>query len=434
MMIVLSSKNKLGFVNGSIKQPDDSMPDLLSSWVCGNSIVVSWLLKSVFKEISASIIFSDCATDIWNDLRDRYQQSNGPRVFQLRTDISSFTQNHDSVSTYSPVLRRYGKSWGITNHNVIVANSLVMVSKRFNTTSRMNMSCHFSWGLMNPFLIMAFNVKAPRPQKVVTNSSTTSSYRGFKKERPYCTECKINGHTIDKCYKINGYPPGYRHYYRSSSTNNSQAAVHQLSVTTQESASTTQVAPTFGSFFQTLNSDQCQHLMTLMSSQMVSSIPHSQQEPSSSTNPTGTCFSVMQNSLFFDPQLWIFDSGASHHVCVNLSMFHNLQSVTHSSIPLPDNSCVSVQFRGDIIIGPHLVLKDVLYVPNFKFNLFSISALTHDPSLSVVFFPDYFLVQDITHMTMIVKGKRLDSLYVLQSTDLMNESPTTYVNKVSLQS
>lgn len=29
------------------------------------------------------------------------------------------------------------------------------------------------------------------------------------RERPFCTICKINGHTIDTCYKIPGYPPGY---------------------------------------------------------------------------------------------------------------------------------------------------------------------------------------------------------------------------------
>ncbi|XP_022861542.1 uncharacterized protein LOC111381922 [Olea europaea var. sylvestris] len=31
-----------------------------------------------------------------------------------------------------------------------------------------------------------------------------------KNERPYCTHCKLHGHSIYKCYKIHGYPPGYR--------------------------------------------------------------------------------------------------------------------------------------------------------------------------------------------------------------------------------
>ena len=32
-----------------------------------------------------------------------------------------------------------------------------------------------------------------------------------KKERPVCTYCGIVGHVADKCYKLHGYPSGYKH-------------------------------------------------------------------------------------------------------------------------------------------------------------------------------------------------------------------------------
>ncbi|KAF3963172.1 hypothetical protein CMV_012409 [Castanea mollissima] len=31
-----------------------------------------------------------------------------------------------------------------------------------------------------------------------------------KKERPVCTYCGLTGHIADKCYKLHGYPPGYK--------------------------------------------------------------------------------------------------------------------------------------------------------------------------------------------------------------------------------
>ena len=31
-----------------------------------------------------------------------------------------------------------------------------------------------------------------------------------RKERPLCAHCKILGHTFDKCYKLHGYPLGYK--------------------------------------------------------------------------------------------------------------------------------------------------------------------------------------------------------------------------------
>ena len=41
------------------------------------------------------------------------------------------------------------------------------------------------------------------------SSSNYNSYKSMK-DKPYCTHCGMLGHTIEKCYKIHGYPPGYK--------------------------------------------------------------------------------------------------------------------------------------------------------------------------------------------------------------------------------
>lgn len=58
MVIALSTKNRLDFIDGSITQPDGSDVGLQSSWIRNNNVVNSWILNSVYKEISTSIIFS----------------------------------------------------------------------------------------------------------------------------------------------------------------------------------------------------------------------------------------------------------------------------------------------------------------------------------------------------------------------------------------
>ena len=83
MLIALSVKNKLGFIDGSIPKPGDTELIRLNSWIRNNNIVISWILNSVSKEISASVIYSESAYEIWLDLKDRFQQGNGPRIFQL---------------------------------------------------------------------------------------------------------------------------------------------------------------------------------------------------------------------------------------------------------------------------------------------------------------------------------------------------------------
>ena len=53
-------------------------------------MVLSWILNSVSKEISASIIYAHSAREIWIDLRDRFQQSNGLRMFSITPRINEF--------------------------------------------------------------------------------------------------------------------------------------------------------------------------------------------------------------------------------------------------------------------------------------------------------------------------------------------------------
>lgn len=67
MKIALSVKNKLGFIGGSILKPPESDLNLTNVWMRNNNIVISWLLNSVSKDISASVLFAESAADLWND-------------------------------------------------------------------------------------------------------------------------------------------------------------------------------------------------------------------------------------------------------------------------------------------------------------------------------------------------------------------------------
>ena len=44
---------------------------------------MSWILNAVCKDIADSIMYVDDAESMWIDLHDRFNQSNGPRIFQL---------------------------------------------------------------------------------------------------------------------------------------------------------------------------------------------------------------------------------------------------------------------------------------------------------------------------------------------------------------
>ena len=80
--MALAAKNKSGFIDGSLSRPDSGNA-LFNSWTRCNNMVMSWLLHSVSAEISQSIMFFDSACDMWNDLAERFNEGNGPRIFQL---------------------------------------------------------------------------------------------------------------------------------------------------------------------------------------------------------------------------------------------------------------------------------------------------------------------------------------------------------------
>ena len=52
-----------------------------------------------------------------------------------------------------------------------------------------------------------------------TNLSSISPYKNNarfenqeRRQSMYCEHCKMTGHTVQRCYKIHGYPPGHRFY------------------------------------------------------------------------------------------------------------------------------------------------------------------------------------------------------------------------------
>lgn len=76
---------------------------------------------------------------------------------------------------------------------------------------------------------------------------------------------------------------------------------------------------------------------------------------------------------------WICDTGASQHMCGNISIFINLRpSIYIRRVLIPNGSFFTVKQIGDIIISPTITLKDVYYVPDFKLNLISLYRLIVD--------------------------------------------------------
>lgn len=81
---------------------------------------------------------------------------------------------------------------------------------------------------------------------------------------------------------------------------------------------------------------------------------------------------------------WIIDTGASNHTTT--SFHHLIQHVTiNFVIHLPNGKTSKLTHKGTIILSDDITLYNMLYVPDFKFNLISGSKLTSHNNCYLIF-------------------------------------------------
>ena len=100
ILISLDAKTKLGFIDGSIPKPQSVDHPYYTTWCKCSSTILACLLNSVSRDLQPSIVYFKIARDVWIDLQYRYGQGNGPRIFELRKDISSLTQENLTINAY----------------------------------------------------------------------------------------------------------------------------------------------------------------------------------------------------------------------------------------------------------------------------------------------------------------------------------------------
>ncbi|XP_019240928.1 PREDICTED: uncharacterized protein LOC109220913 [Nicotiana attenuata] len=99
VLIALSAKNKLEFIDGTISELAPVSPSF-KAWNRCNDMVISWFLNSLSTEIAESVLYSKTAKEIWEELEDRFGQSNGALLYQLQKELSDLVQGTSDVAGY----------------------------------------------------------------------------------------------------------------------------------------------------------------------------------------------------------------------------------------------------------------------------------------------------------------------------------------------
>jgi transposase InsO family protein len=111
---------------------------------------------------------------------------------------------------------------------------------------------------------------------------------------------------------------------------------------------------------------------------------------------------------------WVIDSGASDHMTGNSSLLsHTSSPCSPSFVTVANGTKTPVQGKGTVTTSD-LTLSDVLYLPQFPFNLLSVHKLTLALNCSVAFYPSHCEFQDLKTKRMIGGGFVKDGLYYFQ--------------------
>lgn len=221
----------------------------------------------------------------------------------------------------------------------------------------------------------------------------------------FCEHCKMTGHTMDRCFKLKGYPPDFK-------TNNQKKFANLVqgdgSFATDQGDNNKNDDDLVSATF---TRGQYNKLLDFLDSSKEEN--HVNAAVSKEDNKSAVYFAGKLCLFSAFKHGWIIDSGATDHICYDLSLLNSYSAVQNgdNTITILDGSEVSISQIGKVTLEQNIVLKDVLYVPEFQFNLIYVHKLCRDLNCSVKFTSDSCIIQDHSLTRETVLGRQKSGLY-----------------------
>ncbi|GJR00287.1 ribonuclease H-like domain-containing protein [Tanacetum coccineum] len=263
MLLDLEGRNKIGFIDNTCKR---SYTDevLGRQWDRDNAVVMGWIINSILEELFLGQFFSKKACEVWDELKETFDRVDGSVTFNLHYKINSLTQNGSFVAEY---FNKLSTMWKQFDALIKLHRCTFHAADDFKRHSQLMKPMQFLMGLDDSYMQIRSNIlpiellpdakgayalissdesyiaivtgsrvrPSQRAQSFVFNSSVNNksgvqrSQTSGNTPRPnnfsrpnnngnrrtaggptlVCENCGFNGHTIDRCFKIIGYPPDF---------------------------------------------------------------------------------------------------------------------------------------------------------------------------------------------------------------------------------
>ncbi|KAK9676691.1 hypothetical protein RND81_11G093700 [Saponaria officinalis] len=360
IMLALGSKNKQGFLNGTTAKPASTSAKL-QQWTRSDNMVRCWILNSIDSGIKEGFLSAKSSKILWDEIQERYGQSNGPLLFQLKKELRSVTQENRCTCN--------------------------ILKKLLETASKEK------------------------------DGKDSKDYKIFKTDERICHHCNKKGHVKDRCFKLHPellqqmqqqraklLPGGSKYSAKHVESDNFADTPMDFSSNSdsQKKIDLALVLALYQEILKMAYGSSSQNQYHNITDSVVNF---------ASKNTVAKVFTCMSSTIGCKSH-WIVDSGATDHMTYCKQLFVSYKVLPRPiSVGLPDGSVKNVTLTGDIIIHPKIHLKDVLYLPDFKHNLLSVQRLLSTTGHAMLFDAKTCMLQDHVTKQVIAEGHREDGLY-----------------------
>ncbi|XP_058732848.1 uncharacterized protein LOC131604424 [Vicia villosa] len=239
LKLALMSKNKLGFIDGTLTRPAITDPNFVL-WNRCNNMVMAWITNSIDKEISESVLWIDSAKEIWEELHERYHQGDIFRISDLQEEIYAQKQGDLSVTQYFTTLKKLWQEFdnfrplptcqcepschcqllptiktyrendyvirflkGLNDQYAPVRSQIMLLNPLPSVNKVFSMLIQQERQIFTPLPDekMIAQIQQSSAKNRPTDLTTKPSYNPKTKGLKICSYCNKPGHTIEVCFK-----------------------------------------------------------------------------------------------------------------------------------------------------------------------------------------------------------------------------------------
>ncbi|KAK4393523.1 hypothetical protein Sango_1823100, partial [Sesamum angolense] len=209
----LRAKMKLGFIDGTLVKPD--VNDIsFEKWIRVDSMVTTWILNSISKEIVEGFMYTKSSRILWLDLEERYGTCNGPLLYQLQREITTLSQGNKvaDLALFTQLMQflmGLGEIFDHVRNQLLVMDPIPSVNRAYSMVQSVEKQRQVHMEMTNSEENIAMQVRAG-VRKEVGFRGNQYKRNIIDKRQQYCTHCDRSGHTKDTCFKIHGTPDWYK--------------------------------------------------------------------------------------------------------------------------------------------------------------------------------------------------------------------------------